>query len=606
MFEDVSQKNALRSIKSLLEDGEINKTQYAVWWHGKLVSPAKVISKHYELQGKPINRRGFNTDQAQKRLLKLGFPIVDTKGNHNFFTKTELESFKLLIALKEYDPSNTVDINIGAFLRDVIWSKTKTWAEKLEELGWDTVSKRRGWNARGTKEGKQSYKQYTWCSVKPSNEQNNLLLFTVGVDNNGDIEYKMDIQWNSPEFSQQQIDLFYDLRSNLGADPRVVSKDEILKYSWEKLIKESDNYFSSHLATYSTIYSALWPQKRLMRLVYNVNKWHRPSGHKWKKKNQGNPNIAHHNQYGFGAEEWLFNPRYHLNGFQYGYVRGVEKMPFGESTIDELILFTIDPNTNKRLLVGILRNVELLVDDKTSTSSKLYKKYFDTMIDELKEVDADYRNFIKNEFVPNLKFEWSKADVFDELIEIENLDNSKYNRFIPYEIEGGLEQTLIASLHEAGLNFNEGINLGKKVYERTNSGGKTIVTKDHVTIMDDLGRFVKQDNSFENPKISIEKTRINRNLIDGVISENEGLTIFEAKTMSLALSNIRQALGQVLEYSLLVSDIKLKKMVIIGPAIPSTMELEYLQKLKKTIAIPLEYWAYSFNEKELKNKFKKY
>jgi len=65
--------------------------------------------------------------------------------------------------------------------------------------------------------------------------------------------------------------------------------------------------------------------KRQMRITWNEFNWEKPSGHFWTKENQEKSNVAYENQYGFGHEEWLFNPRYRVNGFQYGYVRGVEK-----------------------------------------------------------------------------------------------------------------------------------------------------------------------------------------------------------------------------------------------------------------------------------------
>jgi hypothetical protein len=59
-------------------------------------------------------------------------------------------------------------------------------------------------------------------------------------------------------------------------------------------------------------------EERLLRIAWNKNNWEFPSGHKWSKENQGKKNIAYENQYGFGGEEWLFNLRYNIKGYQYG------------------------------------------------------------------------------------------------------------------------------------------------------------------------------------------------------------------------------------------------------------------------------------------------
>ncbi len=81
---------------------------------------------------------------------------------------------------------------------------------------------------------------------------------------------------------------------------------------------------------------------RLMRITWNTNNWEIPSGHYWSKTNQGKTNIAHENQYGYGHEEWLFNARFKINGFQYGYLRGVDRLPQNLETIDKVYLYTIN------------------------------------------------------------------------------------------------------------------------------------------------------------------------------------------------------------------------------------------------------------------------
>src|SRR5690606_11588116 len=130
-----------------------------------------------------------------------------------------------------------------------------------EKLGWKIVSKRRGWNRRHQKKGFQTYKQYAWCSLKPENGQNNLLLFTVGVDANGDLDYKMDIQWSDKTITQPQKDLFFNLRQQANASFHYVKKEDVKNYSWKSLVKETDTFYTKHLDTYSEIYYSLWPEK---------------------------------------------------------------------------------------------------------------------------------------------------------------------------------------------------------------------------------------------------------------------------------------------------------------------------------------------------------
>lgn len=102
--------------------------------------------------------------------------------------------------------------------------------------------------------------------------------------------------------------------------------------------------------------------------------------------------------------------------------------------------------------------------------------------------------------------------------------------------------------------------------------------------------------------ISVEKTRIEGASVDLVVKNQENnYDIFEVKTNNSALKNIRQALGQILEYALLDSMIICNKIVIVGPAQFKENEKEYFEKLKESIKLNLEYWAYVENSKE--NKF---
>ncbi len=57
MFKELTQEEVIHSIKALIKEGSINDTQYAVWWKHKLISPARIIIRHYGLQGNPISRR---------------------------------------------------------------------------------------------------------------------------------------------------------------------------------------------------------------------------------------------------------------------------------------------------------------------------------------------------------------------------------------------------------------------------------------------------------------------------------------------------------------------------------------------------------------------
>ncbi|QIE58801.1 hypothetical protein G5B37_04260 [Rasiella rasia] len=608
MFQDITQNDAVLSIKALIREDNLRKTDYAVWWKGKLISPSAVISKHYEIVANPINRDSFDTNQAQKALLNLGFPIVDTTRADNFFTEKELKSFQILIARKDYNSLNPVDRNIGDFLRDTVWSKTQLWAEKLEELGWKIVSKRRGWNTRHQKSGFQTYKQYAWCSLKPYDGNNSLLFFTVGVDENGDLDYKMDIQWSDKTITQSQKDLFFKLREQANASFHYVKKEDVEKYSWKSLVKETDAFYSKHLDTYSEIYYLLWPEKRLMRIVWNDNNWQVPMERYWNQKWQGRKNKAHHQQYGFGFEEWLFNNRYLIDSYRYGYIRGVASMPVNASFINELYLYSIHPSTKQNFLIGKLSNVEVYhdIDDVEEEVVTVFENSRDLMLRELEEVEADTKLMKTLELRPNLAFHVDDAVIYQEPILLDE-DAIKIHRFIPRVIDDDLE-TLVeivdAEIKDPKMKFETGNGTGSNSYAQNVSGGKRNVNRTHADITNDLHAYLTQSKEYKGFEISTEKTRICNNLVDCAAKHKDKYILFEVKTANSVLACIRQALGQIIEYALLDTSLEFKQLIIIGPATPTEFDLTYFQNLKDKLKLPLKYWSYSSEEKTLNKKFK--
>ena len=67
-------------------------------------------------------------------------------------------------------------------------------------------------------------------------------------------------------------------------------------------------------------------ERRLFRITYNKNNWEYPSGRYLHNNGEVDSSSAYENIHGYGHEEWLFNARYRIGEYQYGYINGVEKM----------------------------------------------------------------------------------------------------------------------------------------------------------------------------------------------------------------------------------------------------------------------------------------
>ena len=345
--------------------------------------------------------------------------------------------------------------------------------------------------------------------------------------------------------------------------------------------------------------------KRLLRLTWNSNGWELPCGHKWNKKDQEKASVAYENQYGFGGEEWLFNPRYNINRYQYGYIRGlmdVTNMDF----IDEAYLFTINPLTKDRELVGKIKNLELLEPtDPSQNVSRVYDKFFPLVVKELKDVGADYNKIYVRDFYPVVKFKMEDATLFGEPIIINELKaDRKYNRFKPYIVDGELQNLLDGVFKKRSFSFNAGRRKNDNSAHSRSSSKKTVFIPGlHADIIKELEQFLKSDFDINKGNISIEKTEFGENIADIVLEHKKNhISIAEVKTSNNARYNIREALGQLIDYALWHDDVKVERLIIVAPSILSDEHKSYFERIQKSINIKIEYWQYVSGGSE---KFKK-
>ncbi|WP_299667886.1 hypothetical protein [uncultured Psychromonas sp.] len=84
---------------------------------------------------------------------------------------------------------------------------------------------------------------------------------------------------------------------------------------------------------------------------------------------------------------------------------------------------------------------------------------------------------------------------------------------------------------------------------------------------------------------------VNGTSIDLVVKQNESFYFYEIKTASSAKSCIRQALGQILEYSYWPDNQKASRLVIVGGALADENEIKYIEYLRNEFNLPIEYRA---------------
>lgn len=342
--------------------------------------------------------------------------------------------------------------------------------------------------------------------------------------------------------------------------------------------------------------SAIQKEKIFTRLTSNENNWELPTPHRWRKENQGKKNIPFENQYGFGHEEWLLNPRYNVKGFQYGFIRGIQNSKQSISKYDEVHLYTVKKEKTKNLVyyLGFVRNVfPIKYDEAEQRKIKDTISNFNAdMVSEVEAINADVKGIQKFPFEAVVKFKLDDVHFFDEPIYQPNFDLEKFKRFQPYQFSDSIAEIFESGIEDTSSGFVSGKSSQSTIYNRKNKESSVTVEKMHSEIVDALEIFLKPTYSLLAKNLSIETTRFNGNIADVVTKENDSsITIYEIKTSSSGRRNIRDAIAQLLDYALHSAD-SVNKLFIVSPSSLSKSELAFLSGLKTKIDFKLEYLCY--------------
>lgn len=337
--------------------------------------------------------------------------------------------------------------------------------------------------------------------------------------------------------------------------------------------------------------------KIFSRLTSNENNWELPSPHRWRKENQGKKNIPFENQYGFGHEEWLLNPRYNVNGFQYGFIKGLQNSKQSIGKYDEVHLYTVKKDKTKNLVyyLGFIKNVSVIKNnsDEQRIIADTISRFNADMLTEVEGINADVKGINKFPFEAVVKFKLEDVAFFEEPIYQTNFDLEKYKRFQPYQFSDSIEDIFESEIEYESSGFVSGKSSQTTVYNRKNKELSITVEKVHSEIVEALEIFLKPTYSLAAKNLSIETTRFNGSIADVVTKEiDSSITIYEIKTSSSGRRNIRDAIAQLLDYALHSID-SVNKIFIVSPSSLTKSELAFLSGLKTKIDFKLEYLCYA-------------
>lgn len=343
--------------------------------------------------------------------------------------------------------------------------------------------------------------------------------------------------------------------------------------------------------------------RKFLRLTWNENYWEFPSGHPWKKQNQNNSNIPYENQYGFGHEEWLFNPRYKINDYQYGYIRGLDLKSEALDFLSNVYLYSIRKlgSLKEPFYLGYINNLQIIKHNAEEQNKILpiIHKHFSKMISELKNVGADYNPLQNGGFIPTVKFKLMDAHICDEPISIPDFNLSTYKRFQPFDVNDSIETLFKKAEKQEETNFSPGKAKQTDNYKRLGKEVSTEVKKMHSEIISELEKYLAPIYTLSNKNISIEKTRFSGNIADVVLLNSDKThSIYEVKTSSNARRNIREAIGQLLDYATHSAPLVIRDLTMVSPSKLNVEEIAFFQTLQQKVKFRLKYLEYNRDNSE--------
>lgn len=529
----------------------------------------------------------------------------------DFFKPPDLEYFSSVIGkrFKKTDPEFN---QIGNVLTDEgVYAKTAHWAELISEFGFP-IKFSNNWQISGI------IRSYTWARIYlPGYEQTNVY-FTIGVGSRitkdekyrTTLEYKIDCQRKNG-LTKDQIEIFDNyIHEEFFAYPwETIDINELEDYNWGKLVDKTIEFIKDHEETYKKLVQLVWPNEygipsKLARITWNINGWTQPSGRIGKTKNE-----THEAVHGFGHEEWLFDGETVIDGYKYGFLEPIHKAKDKhEGEKYNITLFTRNAIDKITYWVTTLENVEVLSRKEAENILKEYKRrgWFKKMKADLKQEKLDPKSldrWVKEDssMLFNIKFDARQlSKLGSDLVQVENDSEIPSFHYVLMSLPDGFRINIGQKLRK-GYSFDDTgsteSNLTEKGKRKASARGDIELNYKHNEIQSKLMNYLQSKYGVNYVKRECEAYGSSR--VDISHKTSTGIIFYEIKTYNNPVNSIRNAIGQLLEYSLYPDKEEAEKIVIVSHVKLTQEVQEYFKHLKQFIKIPMSYLCFDTELEEV-------
>jgi hypothetical protein len=324
-------------------------------------------------------------------------------------------------------------------------------------------------------------------------------------------------------------------------------------------------------------------EKKLARICWNTNNWQKPSGKEGKSRNRNTSETI----VNYGHEEWLFDFEKIIDGYHYSFLPeiGNNRKKYEGKKID-ISFFSINNNTNQWWWIGEVKNVIVISKKESKEVFREYKRrdWFDEMIKQLKEVDADDQYLGEfSEFFAKIKFKVQDVHLLDPPVQIKSNDPAvPSHRYVLMNFVKPPKLPLSTKfLFKSGHSSK-----GEKTFAKYGAHKKTIDLF-HNRIQKNIYQHLSKIYGKQNVGTECEVNRDSK--VDIVVKQGSSFNFYEIKTSNSLLLCIREAIAQLLEYSYFPNTRKAKKLIIVSHNRISSEAGKYLKHLRSSSSIPIYY-----------------
>jgi len=338
-------------------------------------------------------------------------------------------------------------------------------------------------------------------------------------------------------------------------------------------------------------------EKRLARLCWNYNGWVFPSGKLGKSKNSS----IHEAKFGYGHEEWLFDTSKTIDHYQYGFLEPVRKhhSSYLNNSYD-VYLYTLDGISKKRYLVGTISDLIVITKEEAEYIKELYHNngWLKEMKSQIKAVEASSDGFSNWKGVDLFNVKFKPVNLSIEFLEVsDNHQISKISRYTFAHLSKQidiLEEDKEFMFHfDDDVAANNSAKLKKTRYYRTPKAVEISHVHDQISI--NLTKYLKKKYGSRNVAAE-HPAGYDKKRIDIVVNSKGELIFYEIKTYPSLHTSIREAVGQLLEYTHWTIKNKASKLIIVTqPHSHSKEAEEYLSHLRKECNIPIYHQSFDLN-----------